>query len=49
MSKLRLSHHHVGIPVSDLERSISWYTEVLGFEEAGIRAGGNGEVISAAV
>ena len=28
-----LSFHHIGISVADLEESIAWYKEMLGFEE----------------
>ena len=32
MSKIEFWHHHVGISVPDLEASIRWYQDVLGFE-----------------
>jgi len=41
--------HHVGIPVSDLEASIKWYTTVIGAADTGIRGGGGGDVLSEAV
>jgi catechol 2,3-dioxygenase-like lactoylglutathione lyase family enzyme len=41
--------HHVGIPVSDIEASIDWYTNILGATDTGIRGGGGGEVLSEAV
>lgn len=31
MSDLRLAHHHYGVSVGDLDRSIDWYGAVLGF------------------
>jgi methylmalonyl-CoA epimerase len=38
--------HHVGIPVSDLERSAQWYEDVLGVVSANIAGAGSGEVLS---
>jgi catechol 2,3-dioxygenase-like lactoylglutathione lyase family enzyme len=38
--------HHVGIPVSDLERSMAWYADVLGVVAAGISGAGSGEGLS---
>ena len=32
MSTLRYWHHHGGVSVPDLEASIAWYRDVLGFE-----------------
>ena len=29
-----ISFHHIGISVANLEESIAWYKEMLGFEEA---------------
>jgi catechol 2,3-dioxygenase-like lactoylglutathione lyase family enzyme len=40
--------HHIGIPVSDLERSIAWYVEVLGLV-LNKRAPSSGEALSLAV
>lgn len=34
MSKLQYWHHHGGVSVPDLEASIQWYRDVLGFEVA---------------
>ena len=31
MSKIEFWHHHVGISVPDLESSIRWYDDILGF------------------
>ena len=39
--------HHIGIPVSDMERSIAFYTRLLGFTEAGITATAQGPELSA--
>jgi catechol 2,3-dioxygenase-like lactoylglutathione lyase family enzyme len=41
--------HHVGIPVSDIEASINWYTTVIGATDTGIRGGGGGKELSEAV
>jgi catechol 2,3-dioxygenase-like lactoylglutathione lyase family enzyme len=38
--------HHVGIPVSDLDRSLAWYEEVLGIVSANITGEGNGEMLA---
>lgn len=35
--------HHVGLPVTSLERSVPWYVNVLGILDTGIRSGGSGE------
>lgn len=32
MSRIEFWHHHIGISVPDLEASIRWYREILGFE-----------------
>jgi catechol 2,3-dioxygenase-like lactoylglutathione lyase family enzyme len=37
--------HHVGIPVSDLDRSLAWYKEVLGIVAANIEGEGSGEML----
>jgi len=37
--------HHVGIPVSDLERSLAWYKDVLGIVSANITGEGSGEML----
>jgi catechol 2,3-dioxygenase-like lactoylglutathione lyase family enzyme len=41
--------HHVGIPVTSIDRSLPWYRDVLGLIDAGITGAGGGEAISAAV
>ncbi len=41
--------HHVGIPVSNLQVSLPWYTKVLGLVDTEIRATGSGEVIEKAL
>jgi catechol 2,3-dioxygenase-like lactoylglutathione lyase family enzyme len=38
--------HHVGIPVSNMERSLAWYEDVLGIVAANISGAGSGEVLS---
>jgi catechol 2,3-dioxygenase-like lactoylglutathione lyase family enzyme len=38
--------HHVGIPVTDLERSLEWYEDVLGIVSANITGEGDGEMLS---
>jgi catechol 2,3-dioxygenase-like lactoylglutathione lyase family enzyme len=48
MSKLS-KVHHVGIPVSSIERSLPWYTNVLGLIDNDVKGGGDGEVISQAL
>lgn len=32
MDKIDFWHHHIGISVPDLEKSIQWYHDILGFE-----------------
>jgi catechol 2,3-dioxygenase-like lactoylglutathione lyase family enzyme len=41
--------HHVGIPVSSIDRSLPWYTEVLGLLDNDVQGGGGGEAISKAL
>jgi catechol 2,3-dioxygenase-like lactoylglutathione lyase family enzyme len=38
--------HHVGIPVSNLERSLAWYQDVLEIVAANVTGAGSGEVLS---
>jgi len=37
--------NHIGIPVSDLERSVKWYEEVLSITADGVTAEASGEAI----
>jgi catechol 2,3-dioxygenase-like lactoylglutathione lyase family enzyme len=49
MSTIRVSGvQHIGIPVSNIERSLQWYEEMLGLKQVFI-AEGSGEEVSAAV
>jgi catechol 2,3-dioxygenase-like lactoylglutathione lyase family enzyme len=41
--------HHVGIPVSSIERSLPWYTDVLGLLDGEVKGGGGGKAISSAL
>jgi catechol 2,3-dioxygenase-like lactoylglutathione lyase family enzyme len=41
--------HHVGITVSDRERSLAWYTEMLGLADIGLTASGGGPELSAVI
>lgn len=41
--------HHIGIPVTSIDRSLPWYRDVIGLIEPGITGGAGGEMLEQAV